>query len=75
MKTVVYRIKCEHVHYLSKDTEDYRFAEFDAVLIGDNKPPFWRRLTPEGCKIHLQICVKLKSLISTDADKNHHARY
>jgi hypothetical protein len=69
------RIKCEHGHYLSKDTEDYRFPEFDALLIGDNKPPFWRRLIPEGCKLHLQQGVKLKSVISTNTEKNRHARY
>jgi hypothetical protein len=55
MKIVVYRIKCEHGHYFSKDTEDCLFPKFDAVLIGDNKPPFWRRLTPEVCKLHLQL--------------------
>ena len=69
METVVYKNQMRTWSYLPKDTEDYRFPEFDAVLIGVYKSPFWRRLTPEGCKLHLQNCVKLKSVISTNADE------
>jgi hypothetical protein len=63
------RTKCENGCYLSKYTEDYRFPDVDAVLIGDYISPFWLRLSPDGCKLHLQHCVKTKSLMSTNAEK------